>query len=449
MGYPFRLAKPHPENRDRKEPMPMKKIPPSEQVRQEISSLLSQGLSGEGNLLTELVKKGVQHLLQEALEQEVTDHLGRGHYQRHPDEGPHRGYRNGYEPKRLKTSEGPVEVKVPQLRETLEPYQSRVLPLVGRKTALLEHLVQEMYVRGLSTRDIEDLFQDLHGERVVSRSAVSELTQALWKEYQAFCERELSGFEVIYLFLDAVYESMRLNRGPKEGILVAWGITREGSRVLLHLTLGNKESYENWKDLLRDLVKRGLKVPLVVTSDGAPGLIRAIEQMWPRSLRQRCLVHKIRNIVNKLPSEAIPEVKAHLRSVFEAPTYEVGRKRAQEVLEKYQDLYPSAMKAFAEDLEACLSHLRCPVAHRRVIRTTNLLERTFEEEKRRSKVIPRFFDEKSCLKLAFATLIRVSQRWRRIRISAFELGQIDRLRRELGLIPPSPSVLKERNRRAA
>jgi transposase-like protein len=411
--------------------------------------LLSQRLSGEVNILTELMKKAVQRLLQEALEQEVTDHLGRGHYERQPDNGPHRGYRNGYEPKRLKTSEGQVEVKVPQLRETLEPYQSRVLPLVGRKTALLEHLVQEMYARGLSTRDIEDLFQDVHGQWLLSRSAVSEMTKALWKEYQTFCERELSGFEVIYLFLDAVYESMRLNRGPKEGILVAWGITREGYRVLLHLTLGNKESYENWRDLLRDMVKRGLKIPVVVTSDGAPGLIRAIGEMWPRSLRQRCLVHKIRNIVNKLPSEAIPEVKAHLEAVFRAPTCEGGRALAQQVLKKYQDLYPSAMKAFAEDLEACLNHLRCPVVHRKVIRTTNLLERTFEEEKRRSKVIPRFFDEKSCLKLAFATLIRVSQRWRRIRISGFELGQIDRLKKELGLLPPSPSVVKERNRRAA
>jgi transposase-like protein len=124
----------------------MKKVPPSEQIRQEISSLLSQDLPGEVNILTELMKKGVQRLLQEALEQEVTDHLGRGHYERHPDNGPHRGYRNGYEPKRLKTSEGQVEVKVPQLRETLDLYQSRVLPLVGRKTALLEHLIQEMYV---------------------------------------------------------------------------------------------------------------------------------------------------------------------------------------------------------------------------------------------------------------------------------------------------------------
>jgi len=427
----------------------MKRVPPSEQIRQEISSLFSEGIKGDGNLLTELVSKAVQRVLQEALEQELTDHLGRGHYERRREEDPHRGYRNGYEPTKVKTAEGEIPVKVPQVRDNLEPFHSQILPQAKGLTSSLERLVQEMYARGLSTRDIEDLFQDAQGQPLLSRTAVSEMTEALWEEYESFCQRDLSGFEVVYLFLDAVYESMRLNRGPKEGLLAAWGITRDGHRVLLHLMLGNKESYEHWRDLLRDMVKRGLKPPVTITSDGAPGLISAIEQVWSKSLRQRCLVHKMRNIVAKLPSEAVPEVKSHLDAVYRAPTYEAGQKLATEVLGKYRDLYPSAMKAFSEDLEACLAHLRCPVVHRKAIRTTNLLERTFEEEKRRTKVIPRFFDEKSCLKLVFATLIRVSQRWQRIRMGTFELAQIDRLRRELGLLPPSPTVVKERNRRAA
>jgi putative transposase len=429
--------------------MLMKRVPPSEQIRQEISSLLSEGLKGEGNLLTELVTKAVQRVLQEALEQELTDHLGRDHYQRRSEEEPHRGYRNGYEPKRVKTAEGEIQVKVPQVRESVEPFNSRILPQAKRLTPSLERLVQEMYARGLSTRDIEDLFQDTQGKPLLSRTAVSEMTEALWEEYESFCQRDLSGFEVVYLFLDAVYESMRFYRGPKEGLLAAWGITRDGHRVLLHLMLGNRESYEDWREMLRDMVKRGLKPPVTITSDGAPGLIGAVEQVWPKSLRQRCLVHRMRNIVAKLPSEAVPEVKAHLDAVYRAPTYEAGKKLATEVLEKYQELYPSAMKAFSEDLEACLVHLRCPVVHRKAIRTTNLLERTFEEEKRRTKVIPRFFDEKSCLKLVFATLIRVSQRWQRVRMTPFELAQIDRLRRELGLWPPSPSDVKERSRKAA
>ena len=424
----------------------MKRIPPSKQIKQEISSLLSQGVKEEINLLNELVKKGVQHLLQEALEQEVTDHLGRGHYERRKEEEPHRGYRSGYEPKRVKTAEGPVEVKVPQLREVVDPYGSRLLSQMKRLTPALEHLVQEMYVRGLSTRDIEEVFRGEEGEKLLSRTAVSELTEGLWEEYEGFCQRSLDGFEVEYLFLDAVYESMRLERGKKEGILVAWGITRHGVRVLLHLMLGNKESYENWLEILRDMVKRGLNIPLLITSDGAPGLMRAIDEVWPKSLRQRCLVHKKQNILAKLPGEVIPEVKVHLDAVYHAPTFETGKQMAAQVIGKYQGLYPSAMKAFAEDLEACLNHLRCPVKHRKGIRTTNLLERTFGEEKRRSKVIPRFFDEKSCLKLAFATLIRVSERWQRIRISPFERVQMHRLREELGLLPPPATVPRIKNR---
>jgi transposase-like protein len=160
----------------------MKTIPPSKQMKQEISSLLSQEVKEEINFLNELVEKRVQHLLQEALKQEVTDHLGRGHYEWDRAQGFHRGYRNGCEPKRLKTSEGRVEVKVPQVREILEPYMSKILPLVRGKTSGLERLVQEIYVRGLSARDIEDLFRDIQGESLLSLSAVSEMTEALWKE---------------------------------------------------------------------------------------------------------------------------------------------------------------------------------------------------------------------------------------------------------------------------
>lgn len=428
----------------------MKKIPPSEQVRQEICSLLSNGTKAETNLLSELLRKSIQRVIQEALEQEVTDHLGRGHYERRREEMPHRGYRNGYDSKKVKTAEGRVQLQVPQLRETQEPYRSRLLSELKRLTPALEHLVQEMYVRGLSTRDIEDVFQDDEGRILLSRTAVSELTEDLWEEYKRFCQRRLDGFEVEYLFLDAVYESMRLERGRKEGILVAWGITSQGVRVLLHLMLGNKESHENWLEMLRDMVKRGLNSPVLITSDGAPGLMQAIEQVWPKSLRQRCLVHKKQNILAKLPGEAIPEVKAHLDAVYLAPTFEAAKKMAVHVIETYQGLYPSAMKAFSEDLEASLNHLRCPVRHRKAIRTTNLLERSFGEEKRRSKVIPRFFDEKSCLKLAFATLIRVSEKWRRLGMNSFEKGQLKKLRQELGLLPPVIDPrLKNRLRKAA
>lgn len=135
-----------------------------------------------------------------------------------------------------------------------------------------------MYARGLSTRDLEDTLQELTGgDTLLSKSSVSQVTEILWEDYQRFKKRELSLYEVEYLFLDAIYESVRKQYNIKEAILFAWGILRDGSKVLLSLSLGSKESYQDWLEFLRDMVRRGLKTPLAITSDGAPGCIKAIE----------------------------------------------------------------------------------------------------------------------------------------------------------------------------
>ncbi len=188
-----------------------------------------------------------------------------------------------------------------------------------------------------------------------------------------------------------------------------------------------------WKDFIRDMVKRGLNTPVLITTDGAPGLIRAVDETWSKSLRQRCLTHKVQNVVDKVPENVRAEVKAAINSSYRAPNREIAEMITTDVLERYQELYPSAMKSFSEDLEACWAHLRYPSIHHKRIRTTNLLERAFGEQKRRTKVIPRFMTEQSCLKLVFATLWQVSQRWHGVRMSEFEQQQLKRLRHELGL----------------
>jgi len=257
--------------------------------------------------------------------------------------------------------------------------------------------------------------------------------------------RDLSGFAVEYLFLDAIYESLRLQGGGAEGLLCAWGILADGRKALLHLTLGNKESYRCWLGMLRDLVRRGLRPPVSITSDGAPGLLRAITETWPKSLRLRCWVHRMRNVLDKVPDAARAEVKAHLVAIRDAPTYETGRQTALAVLARFERAYPTAMASLREDLEASLAHLRLPAAHRKYVRTTNLIERSFLEERRRTKIIPRFFDERSCLKLVYATLVRASQRWQRIRVTDAERTHLLRLRQELGLPFHRESVFMKRN----
>ncbi len=201
-----------------------------------------------------------------------------------------------------------MKVRVPQVRGSSSPYRSRLMEFLGGNSEALERLVVEMYARGLSTRDVEEeCFRDeTTGELMISRSAVSEITDQLWEDYREFSERDLSGVEVEYLFLDAVYESLR-RYGAKEGVLAAWCITTDGRKVLLHLAVGNKESEECWTEFLRDMIGRGLRAPTSVTSDGAPGLLNAVERVFGKSLRVRCWYHKLGNVRSKLPARMEPK----------------------------------------------------------------------------------------------------------------------------------------------
>lgn len=417
----------------------MQRIPPSRKIRQQIDELVNQGLQGEENPISRLFQLAAQLIAQEMLEKEVTEHLGRGHYQRRRAADGPLGYRNGYEPGRIATAEGKLEVQVPQVRDTTAPYHSKLTAFLRGHSDVLDRLAVEMYARGLSTRDVEDALREATGDRLLSRTAVSELTDVLWTEYEAFSQRDLSGFEVEYLFLDAVYESLRRQGGGKEGVLCAWAICRDGGKVMLHLALGNKESYDSWLDFLRDMTQRGLRVPVLFTTDGAPGLMRAAAEVFPRSLRQRCLAHKMRNIADKLPDYACTEVKAELEAAYYAANQDMARRLAADIVAQYQATFPSAMKCFQEDFEACIAYLRCPTVHHQRIRTTNLLERAFLEERRRTKTVPRFFSERSCLKLAFAALWRASQRWRRVKMSDVELRRLRQLRHELQLPDYEPT----------
>ncbi len=405
----------------------MTRIPPSARL-----SLLAEELRRKNDvddLAGEFFRLGGRKFPRELVEAETTEKLGREPYERRQDAPA--GCRNGYKPRKVRTAEGVIEVDVPQVRDTEEPFRLALWEALRQRTDVLDRLAVEMYTRGLSTRDIEDALREATGdEMVLSRSSVSRITEALWEDFEAFAQRDLSGLDVVYLFLDAVYESLREQAGLKEGILVSWGILSDGSKVLIHLSLGNKESYEDWLDHLRDLVRRGLGIPLTVTTDGAPGLIKAVEAIWPEAERIRCWVHKMRNVLNKVPEEVRPVLKPYLEALRDAPDHETGQRLADQIVARFECAYPSAMRALTEDLEASLAHLRLPPVHRKHIRTTNLIERSFEEERRRARVIPRFRSEKECLKLVFATLWRSSERWRRIRFSEHERRQLERYRQE-------------------
>src|SRR5262249_34995757 len=181
-----------------------------------------------------------------------------------------------------------------------EPFRSRIRAKLDGRSDQLERLAVEMFARGLSTRDVEDAFRDEDGKVMLSRTAVSEVTEKLWEEYEAFATRDLSDLDLAYLFLDGVAERLRPGQ-KREAVLCAWGIDREGKKHLIHLAPGTKEDTESVTAFLQDMKRRGLQDPLLTVTDGAGGLIRAVEECLPRSERQRCLAHKYRNLASKVP----------------------------------------------------------------------------------------------------------------------------------------------------
>jgi putative transposase len=329
----------------------------------------------------------------------------------------------------MKTAEGMVEFSAPQVRDTPEPFVSAIRQNLGR-TAALEDLAVELYARGLSTRDIEDAFTDESGRRLLSRAAVSEISERLWAEYEAFGKRDLSEHAIVYLYVDGIAERLRPGQ-PREAVIAAWGIGEDGRKVLLSLMAGSKEDTETMRAFFQDMRARGLGDPLLVVSDGAPGIIRAIEECFPRSARQRCLAHRMRNLAVKVPSDLWPELKARVTACYQAPSRAIARELAAGIRADYAAALPSALACFEDDFEACIAHLRLPVTHRRATRTTNLLERLFVEERRRLKIIPNGFGEKPVMKLMFGALIRAAERWRGLRFTEFELRQIAAVRHDL------------------
>ena len=405
----------------------MKRVSAPERTRERLRAIMD-GRLGTAPERSSLVLLAAQLILEEALEGEVRDELGRERYARAAGEAS--GYRNGYRTGRMKTAEGMVEFAAPQVRDTPKPFVSAIRQNLAGRTEALEDLAVELYARGLSTRDIEETFTDETGRRLLSRAAVSEITERLWAEYEAFTTRDLAEHRIVYLFVDGIAERLRAGQ-PREAVMAAWGIGEDGRKVLLHLMAGSKEDTETVRAFFQDMRARGLGDPLLVVSDGAPGIIRAIEECCPRSARQRCLAHRMRNLAVKVPADLWPEFKARVTACYQAPSRAIARDLAQGLRADYAGSVPNAVACFEDDFEACIAHLRLPVTHRRAIRTPNLLERLFVEERRRLKIIPNGFGEKAVLKLMFGALVRAAERWRGLRFSEFELRQIAAVRKDL------------------
>jgi putative transposase len=406
----------------------MARVAPSERFRTQLDEALA-GVGQEQDPVETIGRLGARLILQQALEDEVSEFLGRRRYERAEETVAHR---NGYEPRTVKTTSGPVELERPRVRDASKlGFESRILGKHVTRTYALESLVISSFLRGLSTRDVEAMLQDTFDQPVSSRSTVSRILEDTRERYRRWCARRLDEHDLIYLFLDAIYLKLHPDDTPAEGVLVAWGVTLEGRKVLLGLQLGSRESYESWLAFGRELTGRGMNAPGLICADGAPGLWKAVRELWPAADEQRCTVHALRNVTAKLPERHHTEVKTRWWKTFdEAASPADARHGLEAIVADYRGAYPSAMAVIERDLDTLVMHLRWPTEHRKRIRTTNLLERTFVEVRRRTKVIGRFPGETSALSLIWAVLELSSRGWRGVTMTPKTVAQIERIRRQ-------------------
>jgi transposase-like protein len=405
----------------------MASIVPSERLRRELDDVIG-GAGGEEDPIEAIGRLGARLILQQALEEELCEFLGRARYERRGEPVAHR---NGYESVTVKTTAGPLALERPRVRNASQlEFSSQIVGKGVARTHALEALVVCSFLRGLSVRDIEAALAETFEEAIVSKSTVSRICADTRERYRAWCGRRLDEHDVVYCFLDAVYLKLRPDDTPAEGVLVAWGVTLEGRKVLLGLQLGSRESYEDWLDFGRDMTGRGLRPPALIVADGAPGLWKAARELWPDALEQRCTVHALRNVTKKLPERLHRELKGrYWRILDEASSVADARAGLLALAADYRAGYPSAAAVIERDVDALVCHLRFPGEHRKRIRSTNLLERTFVEVRRRTKVIGRFPGETSALCLIWAVLELTSRGWCGVTMTPRAVAEIERLRR--------------------
>jgi putative transposase len=420
------------------------RVSPAERLRAEIDEVFASGVDLAG-AVEQVARLGAQLLLQAALEAEVTAFLGRDRYARTAGtEETRAGLRNGYCPTTVKTTAGPVTLQRPKLRGTTERFASQLFGTGVTRTNPLEALVIAGFVRGLSVRDVEAALTEALGEQAtVSKSTVSRVCEQLKAEFEAWSRRRLDDIRLDYLFLDGSHFKYHANAGA-EPVLAAWGIDTDGKPVFIGLDAAATESGDAWAGFLTDLGERGLGCPLLVVSDGAAGLIGAVERTMGGALRQRCLIHRARNVLAKIPKNAQAEVKADYWAIFDVPdTIEPGldavgyvQARLDSFAARWRDSYPAAVRCLLADRESLTVYLRFPREHWARVRHSNFIERTFGETRRRVKVIGRLPGEHSCLSLVWAVLDRASAGWRGFTMTAAGLRLLQDLRRSL-LDPPT------------
>jgi transposase-like protein len=362
-----------------------------------------------------LVREKAQEFIQQILEEEVTELLGRGKSERRAAVDAHVGYRNGYgKPRRLAMSSGTITLRRPRVRGLEERFESRVLPLFARRTKEVGELIPELYLHGLSEGDFELALRGLLGEGAPLSKASIRRLRAVWTtEFDAWATRSLADREVVYVWADGIYVKAGLER-DKAALLVVMGAMRDGTKEVLAVTSGYRESTDSWTEVFRDLKTRGLGAPKLLMADGNPAIWGAARTVWPETAEQRCWNHKMRNVLDRLPKREQVEAKELLRAVVYAPTRAEALKARQVFKKRYGPWYPKAVAVLEDDWDRMVTFYDFPEAHWKHLRTTNVVESPFASVRLRTSAAKRFKRVESATALIWKLLTVAEKRFRKL-----------------------------------
>lgn len=371
--------------------------------------------------LTEVLKRGAQKLLATAIEAEVACYI-----EQHCgvlDENGHRlVVRNGYLPERkIQTGIGEVQVRQPRVVDGRvdkdgEPmrFTSKILPPYLRKTRTLDAMIPWLYLKGISTNGFSEALQALLGPEApgLSPTSIVRLKQAWEEDYQEWSRRSFKDKRYVYFWADGIHFNVRLEEG-RSCILVVIGATAEGKKELVAIQDGERESEQSWYELLLDLKKRGLSIaPELATGDGALGFWKALPKVYPKTQQQRCWVHKMVNVLDKLHKSEQPSAKQLLQQIWMAPTREAAHKAFDHFLAVYAAKYPKAVECLKKDREELLKFYDFPAEHWIHLRTTNPIESTFATVRLRTTSTKGSGSRIACLSMVFKLVQAAQRHWR-------------------------------------
>jgi transposase-like protein len=376
-----------------------------------------------GSLIDEIVRDGARRMLATALEAEVAAYIAA--YAEQLDEGGRRlVVRNGHAvPRRVLTSAGAVEVVAPRVNDkridqaTGERgrFASVILPAWCRKSPKINEVLPLLYLHGLSSSDfVPALTRFLGTSSGLSAATVTRLT-GLWRgEAEVFNQRDLSGMDYVYVWVDGIHLGVRLGAAGKLCLLVMIGVRLDGTKELIALAEGHRESAGSWADLLRDCARRGMPAPVLAVGDGALGFWKAIRDVFPDTKEQRCWFHKIANVLSALPKSAHPGAKRALAEIWNAEDGEHARRAAAAFAQAYSAKFPKAAAKITDDLDELLAFYDFPAPHWIHLRTTNPIESTFATVRHRTKVTKGSGSKAAAIAMAFKLVEAAQARWRAV-----------------------------------